>query len=272
MLPQFTFLLLAAAIPQALCSAIPAEDTNTDLGIPQDFIDKVMASFTTDENGQLVSRAELHKRTIAARGLEKRATPTDQRCGGDTWRARYYMTDVGPRDWHDRCRRPNGSIYWVGGICPEFTYCSEEFDNDGDDVIICTPATPPREDNVGSTARGRRQYGYRTIQPRASIGANQHLSSILLQLGISRGSVSGHLRSTDRTFVIAPQNTLTANLHGRQLNLCRSDTNQDDPNAFRNTRSCSPVSDHNFVNGDTIDFTFGLSSFQSAILFYNVTP
>ena len=204
MLPQYTLLLLAAVVPKALSSAIPADDAITHPNVPRDFIDQVMASFTTDEDGQLVSRAELHKRTLASRGLKKRAVPADNRCGAGAWQARYCMSDVGPREWHDRCLL-NGQIQWVGGICPQYTSCTEEFDDDGDDTITCTPATPPRQDNIGSTGRGRRkQYGYRTIQPVASRGANQHLQSIALLLGINSGSVTGHLRSEYTTRLHLP--------------------------------------------------------------------
>ncbi|KAF9694994.1 hypothetical protein EKO04_006702 [Ascochyta lentis] len=272
MLSYFNLLLLAAALPQVLCSAIPAEEARDESGIPQEFIDQVMASFTTNEDGHIVAKAELHKSSLLSRSLEKRARPSDQRCGQNTWAARYCMSDIGPREWHDRCLQPNGATTWVGGICPEFTYCSEELDGDGDDVIICTSSTPPREDNTGSTARGRRQYGFRTIQPIANVASSQRLSSILLRLGINSGSVSGHLRSTDRKFVIAPQNTLTANLRGKVLNLCRSSTNQSLSSFFKNSRTCGPTTDHNFVNGDTVDFSYGLSPTQSGILFYNISP
>ncbi|KNG50634.1 hypothetical protein DDE82_005303 [Stemphylium lycopersici] len=196
MLSQHALLLLTAVIPRALCTAIPSEDASIHPNIPRDFVDRVMASFTTDEDGQLVSRAELHQRTLASRRLEKRAIPSDEACGDAVWVSRYCRSDVGPRQWHDRCLPIDGGPgFWVGGICPVNTYCSEEVDCDDDETIICTPATPPREDNIGSTSRGRKQYGYRTIKPVASVGPSQHLSSIQLLLGINSGSTSGHLGS-----------------------------------------------------------------------------
>lgn len=37
-----------------------------------------------------------------------------------------------------------------------------------------------------------------------------------------------------------------------------------------NGRSCNPTDAYIFSEGDSIDFTFGLSQMQSDILFYNV--
>lgn len=77
---------------------------------------------------------------------------------------------------------------------------------------------------------------------------------------------------TDRKFVIAPQNVLTANLKGFQLNLCRSSGDQSNAASFENSRTCNPISECNFVTGDGVDFTFGFSSLQSGILFYSIDP
>lgn len=73
-------------------------------------------------------------------------------------------------------------------------------------------------------------------------------------------------QGTDRTFIINPANTLTANLHGFQLNVCKEEKGD----KHYDSRICKPTRRVNLKKGNTIDFTFGLTSEQSGILFYGI--
>ncbi|KAG7408310.1 hypothetical protein Forpe1208_v012265 [Fusarium oxysporum f. sp. rapae] len=160
------------------------------------------------------------------------------------------------------CQALDGENYEVDGICPELTYCSGIIKQGHANDIICVPATPPREDNIGTKG----QYGYRTIPRVGKQGVTELEKSIHLQEDIAGASVSGHVRSTDRTFIINPSNTLTANLHGFQLNVCKEDKRD----KHHDSRICKPTRRVDLKKGNTIDFTFGLLNGQSGILFYGI--
>ncbi|KAK7570700.1 hypothetical protein V3481_019243 [Fusarium oxysporum f. sp. vasinfectum] len=80
--------------------------------------------------------------------------------------------------------------------------------------------------------------------------------SIRLEEDIAGASVSGHLRSSNRTFIIRPANSLTANLHGFQENVCKEEKGD----KHYDSRICKPTRRVNLKKGNTIDFTFGLTS------------
>ncbi|RKL02460.1 hypothetical protein BFJ70_g17350 [Fusarium oxysporum] len=252
--------LVGVAAFLAIANASPAEVVTSDESdsIPQEFIDGVLAYFKAHPVSGMSKRDvgnALHKRI-----------PADHGCDHDNhWVGRTCLSDVGPREFEDECQDEHGDIYEADGICPELTYCSEVIEQGHEQEIhdiLCVPATPPREDNIGTNG----QYGYRTVQAVSQRGVTELEESIGLQEDIAGASVSGHVRSTDRTFIIDPANTLTANLHGFQLNVCKEqkgDTHHD-------SRICKPSRRVNLKKGNTIDFTFGLSNSQSGILFYAI--
>ncbi|KAL5583825.1 hypothetical protein FOVSG1_015176 [Fusarium oxysporum f. sp. vasinfectum] len=253
-------LLVGAAAFLAIANASPAEVIPSDESdsIPQEFIDEVLAYFkahpVTGTSKRDVGNA-LHKRVPADHGCDH----------ADHWVSRMCLSNVGPRAFEDECQEPDGEEYRVDGTCPELTYCSEVIEQGHEHVIhdiICVPATPPREDNIGTKG----QYGYRTVQAVSQRGVTELEESIHLQEDIAGASVSGHVRSTDRTFIINPANALTANLHGFQLNVCKE--NKGDKH--HDSRICKPTRRVNLKKGNTIDFTFGLSNQQSGILFYGI--
>lgn len=117
--PRSTLILLIAALPLVLATAIPVVKANDAFGLPLEFIKEVLASYTSDHDGQIVPIAGDN---TSDRSLEKRLQPTNPACNaGDAWIARFCMSDIGPREGHDRCQRPDGTLYWAGGICPEVT-------------------------------------------------------------------------------------------------------------------------------------------------------
>ncbi|EXK76576.1 hypothetical protein FOQG_18687 [Fusarium oxysporum f. sp. raphani 54005] len=245
----------------AIANASPAEVVPSDESdsIPQEFIDGVLAYFKAHPvNGT-------SKRDVG-NALHKRV-PAEHGCDHDNhWLSRYCLSDIGPREFEDWCQNPeDNNVYLADGTCPELTYCSptvEQGHGHAIHDIICVPATPPREDNVGTKG----QYGYRAVQAVNQRGVTELEKSIRLQEDIAGASVSGHVRSTDRTFIINPANTLTANLHGFQLNVCKE--NKGDKH--HDSRICKPSRRVNLKKGETIDFTFGLTHMQSGILFYSI--
>ncbi|EXA28721.1 hypothetical protein FOVG_19690 [Fusarium oxysporum f. sp. pisi HDV247] len=246
------FLAIANASP---AEVVPSVESDS---IPQEFIDGVLAYFKTHPvNGT-------SKRDVG-NALHKRV-PADHGCDpADRWVGRTCRSDVGPREFEDYCRDVDGEVYDVDGICPEHTYCSQLNEQEhGHQIldIICVPATPPREDNIGTKG----QYGYRAVQAVNQRGVTQLEKSIGLEEDIAGASVSGHIRSTDRTFIINPANTLTANLHGFQENVCKEDKGD----KHHDSRICKPTRRVNLKKGNTIDFTFGLTNQQSGILFYGI--
>ncbi|EXK23481.1 hypothetical protein FOMG_19741 [Fusarium oxysporum f. sp. melonis 26406] len=230
----------------AIANASPAEVVPSDESdlIPQEFIDGVLAYF------------QAHP-----------FQPTTGCDHADHWVRRSCLSDEGPREYQDECvdTDEDGEEYEVDGICPEFTYCSEVVEEGHEHEtqdIICVPATPPREDNIGTKG----QYGYRKVDAVMQRGVTQLEKSISLQEDIAGASVSGHVRSTDRTFIINPANTLTANLHGFRLNVCKEEKGD----KHHDSRICKPTRRVNLKKGNTIDFTFGLTTGQSGILFYGI--
>ncbi|EMT73081.1 hypothetical protein NOF04DRAFT_4202 [Fusarium oxysporum II5] len=244
----------------AIANASPAEVVPSDEShpIPQEFIDGVLAYFKAHPLNGTAKRDmgnALHKRVPGEHGCDH----------DDHWVSRMCLSDVGPREYEDECQDEDGEEYQADGICPELTYCSEVIERGHEHQIhdiICMPATPPREDNIGTKG----QYGYRTVQAVNQRGVTELEKSISLQEDIAGASVSGHVRSTDRTFIIDPANTLTANLHGFQLNVCKEDKGD----KHHDSRICKPTRRVNLKKGNTIDFTFGLSYQQSGILFYGI--
>ncbi|KAI8410863.1 hypothetical protein FOFC_07457, partial [Fusarium oxysporum] len=244
----------------AIVNASPAEVVPSDESdsIPQEFIDGVLAYFKAHPvNG-------MSKRDVG-NALHKRV-PADHGCDHDDhWFWRSCLSDVGPREFQDQCQNEHGDPYEADGICPELTHCLEVIRHEnGHDVrdIACGPSTPPREDNIGTKG----QYGYRTVEAVSQRGVTELEKSIRLQEDIAGASVSGHVRSTDRTFIIDPANTLTANLHGFQLNVCKEEKGD----KHHDSRICKPTRRVNLKKGNTIDFTFGLTQEQSGILFYDI--
>lgn len=71
----------------------------------------------------------------------------------------------------------------------------------------------------------------------------------------------------DGSFVIAPNNILVGNVHGRNQQVCKGD--KSDPGK---ARECYPNDVYDFKTGDVIDFTWGLSSNQVGKVVYSVTP
>ncbi|EWZ78418.1 hypothetical protein FOXG_14253 [Fusarium oxysporum f. sp. lycopersici 4287] len=249
------FLAIVNASPAKI---VPSDESDS---IPQEFIDGVLAYFKAQPvNGTSKRDVEnaLHKRVPAEHGCNH----------DDHWFMRSCLSDVGPRQFQDRCQDEHGNPYDVDGICLEFTYCSAVIEQEnGHEIhdIICIPATPPKEDNVRTNGK-KGQYGYRTVEAVSQRGVTELEKSIRLQEDIPGASVSGHVRSTDRTFIINPANTLTANLHGFQLNVCKEEKGD----KHYDSRICKPTRRVNLKKGNTIDFTFGLTSEQSGILFYGI--
>ncbi|EMT69245.1 hypothetical protein FOC4_g10000293, partial [Fusarium odoratissimum] len=114
--------------------------------------------------------------------------PADHGCDHDShWFWRSCLNDVGPRQFQDQCQNEHGDPYEVDGICPELTYCSEDIKlENGHEIrdIICVPATPPKEDNIGTDG----QYGYRTVQAVNQPGVTELEESIRLQEDIAGAS------------------------------------------------------------------------------------
>lgn len=178
------FLAIVNASPAKI---VPSDESDS---IPQEFIDGVLAYFKAQPvNGTSKRDVEnaLHKRVPAEHGCNH----------DDHWFMRSCLSDVGPRQFQDRCQDEHGNPYDVDGICLEFTYCSAVIEQEnGHEIhdIICIPATPPKEDNVRTNGK-KGQYGYRTVEAVSQRGVTELEKSIRLQEDIPGASVSGHVRS-----------------------------------------------------------------------------
>ena len=66
----------------------------------------------------------------------------------------------------------------------------------------------------------------------------------------------------DSTFIIAPNDYIVGNLHGKQLKVCNG--SKDHP------KECHPNGLFDFTKGDVIDFTWGMSDGQVGKLEYDI--
>ncbi|CAE7220443.1 hypothetical protein PTT_08563 [Pyrenophora teres f. teres 0-1] len=235
--------------------------------IPREYIEEVRAYH--EELAQVKARAEWQHTKRALSALEKRQ-PAQNTCHeGETWIQRECRSDVSPRAWQDECEPPDAFAINRPGECPENTVFVQLTIPNGVDVeneeifiedIICQPSTPPRQD-VRTT---RRQYGYRPYK-----AAGKEIVGFPVEVleDNPHAVVSADILSSDRTFVIKPISTLTANLRGFDLKLCQ----QDPGNTLLNSRQCVATGrPKNLRSGQFIDFTFALSPGQDGFLFYSI--
>ena len=71
----------------------------------------------------------------------------------------------------------------------------------------------------------------------------------------------------DATFIIAPNNVIVGNVHGKKENVCHGD--KSNPSK---ARECYPLGKYDFKAGQIIDFTWGMTSDQEGRLVYGVVP
>ena len=71
----------------------------------------------------------------------------------------------------------------------------------------------------------------------------------------------------DGSFLIAPNNVIVGNVHGKMQQVCHG--NKSSPTK---ARECYPNGRYNFKTGDTIDFTWGMTTEQEGKLLYGILP
>ncbi|KAK8178771.1 hypothetical protein BC567DRAFT_87165 [Phyllosticta citribraziliensis] len=240
-------------------------------GLPEEFIEKVLASVFRHEEDHPAPASN------STRRLRKRFIPDDQGCDQvDHWLRRICDANESETAWEDECvDTVTGHHYEIGGDCPPNTNCAEHIDTDGHEVIICEPRTPPRNDNVSRDGKRQKvsQYGYRYIPEVKAVGNTQQTQSITLQVATGDASVSGFLSDENKSYVLAPNNELNAYARGNTYKLCRSGQPAGTPVGAppaHNIRHCNPLFRYSLIVGSIIDFSYGLSTKQRAVLFYSI--
>ena len=76
-----------------------------------------------------------------------------------------------------------------------------------------------------------------------------------------------NLLGQDESFLIAPNNIIVGNLHGKQEVVCKGDKKSP-----TKARECYPSGTYNFKKGDIIDYTWGMTNFQEGTLLYGIMP
>ena len=71
----------------------------------------------------------------------------------------------------------------------------------------------------------------------------------------------------DDEFLIAPNNIIVGNVHGKQLVVCKGDKSSP-----TKARECYPNKAYNFKKGDIIDYTWGMTNDQEGSLLYGIMP
>ena len=72
---------------------------------------------------------------------------------------------------------------------------------------------------------------------------------------------------TDGEFIVAPNNIIVGKIQGKNIEVCKGD--KSDPNRGR---VCYPSGTFNLEKGDTINYTWGLSSNQEGTLLFGIFP
>ena len=71
----------------------------------------------------------------------------------------------------------------------------------------------------------------------------------------------------DGSFLIAPDNVIVGNVHGRRQTVCKGDKSSP-----TKARECYPNGTYDFKAGQTIDFTWGMVGDQEGRLVYGIVP
>ena len=71
----------------------------------------------------------------------------------------------------------------------------------------------------------------------------------------------------DDEFLIAPNNIIVGNVHGKKQVVCKGDKS-----SRTKARECYPNGTYNFKKGDIIDYTWGMTNDQEGTLLYGVMP
>ncbi|EOA89100.1 hypothetical protein ACJQWK_09551 [Exserohilum turcicum] len=245
--------------------------------IPREYIEQVFNYHRNLAEAESHASWRRNKRTLSI--LQKRIVP--RTCPrGSTWIFRDCMPDENERAWQDTCRdNVSLELFDVDGLCPEETVCddyrpylgrTDEHGNpEPEHDIICRPKVAPSQDTITTdpgTSR-KSQYGYRFIEL-----ANMKSTDIAVPVyvEVENASVAAEFLGPGKQGVLYPSQTLTANLRGHKLNLCRQF--QNNPIKAHNTRSCIPTDQTNHLyKGQTIDFTFAIRVVSTAYFFYSIS-
>ena len=76
-----------------------------------------------------------------------------------------------------------------------------------------------------------------------------------------------NLLGDDGSFLIAPNNVIVGNVHGRRERVCKGDKG-----SSTQARECYPNGTYDFKAGQTIDFTWGMVGNQEGRLVYGIVP
>ncbi|KAK8153168.1 hypothetical protein IWX90DRAFT_82650 [Phyllosticta citrichinensis] len=237
-------------------------------GLPEEFVEAVLASvFRHEKDHPAPASNSTHR-------LSKRAIPSDQNCEEAThWLRRFCDAEVNEQAFVDDCKDPDtGFEYEILDECPENMNCAPHVERNPpgdrdpvDHITICVPRTPPREDNINRDGKKVSQYGYRPVEVN-SLGNTQQVLPIGVGAVMTDASVSGFVSDQYKSYVILPNNELNAHLRGATDKLCA--TSRD--SKVRDRRDCVPLYYLNLQVGNVIDYSFGLSLFQKAVLFYSI--
>ena len=201
------------------------------------------------------------------------------------WVRRECVPVFGPAAWQDVCVWNSYVVIYdyKQGSCPAGSTCLPSSNNHGPFISCISNETGK---SLGKRAADP-QWGVSTSKRgRTEIGNTQQEFSITIDHDMNQASVAAVFESErhtvnvriflfahqlylgdDLSFVIAPNNIIVGNVHGRQEKVCngvKSDTNK--------ARECFPNGKYDFKSGQVIDFTWGMTADQEGKLVYGVMP
>jgi len=198
-------------------------------------------------------------------GLERRVKlePPVSICpDGTTWVRRQCVPERGPWAWQDVCTGPTAR----GSSCLPTEECVKVTDKDNDKHIKCEPIL--KSNTVrGATRIDNSQVGTSEVK----YGMDQFAPTPLewdvpIHDNLGLCSVFASVLSSDGTWVLQTVYIIIGRVNRDQV-ACTGE-----PSDSSESRECSPQGTVNLKAGDTLNFTWGLTSGQAAVLHYAIIP
>ena len=210
------------------------------------------------------------------------------------WARRECLGSLGPTAWQDVCSyrgyRTNMQTVYDNkrGDCPAGTYCLDGFNNGGRRTISCVSLAQAKgkrklDPQFGTSEAKRARTGLTNTQFEYSVTIDHDMTGAAVAavfeskcqcrtVNVCRIYFFAHVGNQlnlgkDGSFLIAPNNVIVGNVHGKQETVCKGDLTSP-----TKARECYPNDTYDFTAGQTIDFTWGTSGDQEGMLLYGIIP
>ena len=209
-----------------------------------------------------------------------------------TWIRRECVRAISPMAWQDVCSFSTYATAYDNkpGSCPVGTVCLDSFISGNRPFIRCVsndksigkrkidPQAGTSEPKRAHTELGNTQLEYSVTldhdMTEAAVAAvlESEYRTVNAHLRLSRSCSFAHVGNQlnlgdDGSFIIAPNNIIVGNVHGKTEQVC-----QGDKSSTTKARECYPNGTYDFKAGQTIDFTWGMTGDQIGKLVYGIIP